>query len=232
MHLTALHKQVNDFEPRVVIVDPLTSLLGAGTNLEAESMLMRLIDYLKGRQITGIFTSLTHGGEALEKSQVGISSLIDTWLMLEVTRSGGERNRVINVIKSRGMAHSNQTSEYQLTRNGLQILDTYLGASGVLTGSARLAKEAEDAAKVALREDEIGRKQALRESRRRALDARLTALREEFAAEDTELERAIKEEEILQRRVESDRTAMGRSRRAFAAKSGGGTKNRGKDGQS
>ena len=80
MHLATLHKLVNDFQPRVVVVDPITNFLKAGTPTEAEAMLMRLIDFLKAQQITALFTSLTHGGDALEQTQVGISSLIDTWL--------------------------------------------------------------------------------------------------------------------------------------------------------
>jgi circadian clock protein KaiC len=229
MHLTAMHKQVNELEPHLVIMDPISNLVGAGTNLEARSMLTRMIDFLKGRGITTLFTNLTAGSAELEQTEVGISSLIDTWLMLEVVRSGGERNRVINVVKSRGMAHSNQTAEYRLANEGLQILDTYLGPSGVLTGSARLAKEAEDRAKAALRSDEIGRKKATRESRRRALEARIAALREEFAAEDAALERAIQEEEVLQGRDESDRAAMAASRKAFGVDKAEPRK-RGKDG--
>jgi len=225
--LTSIHQKVNEFEPQLVIMDPISNLITVGTDIEACSMLTRMIDFLKSRGITTLFTNLTAGTAELEQTEVGISSLIDTWLMLEVTRSGGERNRLINVIKSRGMAHSNQTSEYRLTSKGVQILDTYLGPSGVLTGSARLAKEAEDQANAVLRADEISRKQAVRESRRRAYEARIAALREEFVAEDATLERAIKEEGILQQRVESDRIAMAESRKAFSGKIDG-TKKRGK----
>ncbi len=184
-------------------------------------MLTRLIDFLKGRGTTSFFTNLTAGGADLEQTEVGISSLIDTWLMLEVVRSGGERNRIINVIKSRGMAHSNQTCEFRLTDDGVQIVDTYLGAGGVLTGTARLAREAQDESAASMRSYEIHQKQALRESRRKAFENRLAAMKEEFAAEDAQIEREIKETLLVEGRLDADRGAMATRRRAFVVSPGG-----------
>ncbi len=115
MHLATMHTMIQEFNPRIVVVDPITGLLGAGTDPETRSMLMRLIDYLKDEQITALFTSLTGGGEFLEHSEVGVSSLMDAWLLLRDIESGGERNRVLYVIKARGMAHSNQIREFLLT---------------------------------------------------------------------------------------------------------------------
>jgi circadian clock protein KaiC len=120
MHLATLHKLIVDFKPRVVIVDPITTFLGAGTSSQAEAMLMRLIDFLKARQITGLFTSLTHTGHATEASQVAVSSLIDTWLLLRDLEAGGQRKRGLQVLKSRGMSHSNEVREFRLTDKGLQ----------------------------------------------------------------------------------------------------------------
>lgn len=217
MHLIHVHKEVEALEPTVVVMDPITNLIAAGGSLEARSMLTRLIDFLKSRGITTFFTSLTAGGENLAATEVGISSLIDTWILLEVVRGGGERNRTLTIVKSRGMAHSNQAAEYRLTRNGMEILDTYVGASGVLTGSARLAQEAEDRAAASTLDKDLARKEALRESRRRAFEARLENMREEFAAEDAALERAILEDGRQRERARTDRNAMGRSRHAFAA---------------
>ena len=127
-HLVSFHKMVNEFQPRVVVVDPITTFLGAGTSLDAESMMMRLIDFLKSRRITALFTSLTHAGNAPEGSQVGISSLIDTWLFVRETELGGERHHVLSIIKSRGMAHSNQVRELLLTDHGAEIKDLYTGS--------------------------------------------------------------------------------------------------------
>jgi circadian clock protein KaiC len=123
MHLVELHKLVKDFKPRIVIVDPITNFLNAGTQAEAESMLMRLIDFLKGQQITAVFTSLTSGGEALERSQTGVSSLIDTWLLIRDLEQDGQRDRGLYVIKSRGMAHSNRIRQFLLTDHGVELLD-------------------------------------------------------------------------------------------------------------
>ena len=191
-------------------------------------MLTRLLDFLKSRGITALFTSLTEGGADPEQTAVGISSLIDTWLVLDVVRGGGERNRTLDIIKSRGMAHSNQTTEYKISDQGVLLLDTYLGPSGVLTGSARLAREAADQAQVALQEEAIARQQALRDIRRNAFDGRLATLQGEFAAEDAELERDIQERIRQRDGGPAARAAMARSRQAFARAPGAGhgTRNR------
>ncbi len=215
-HLAQIHKAVTELDPALVIMDPVSNMTGVSTNVEARSMLTRLIDFLKARSTTSLFTNLTSGSGELEETDVGISSLIDTWIMLEVVRSGGERNRIMSIIKSRGMAHSNQTSEFRLTNDGVQIVDTYLGASGVLTGSARVAKEAEDRAMQTQRASHIQQKQAERESKRKAFESRLAAQREEFATEDAALGRELREQQALQSRTETDRAAMGASRQAFA----------------
>jgi circadian clock protein KaiC len=216
-HLLQIHKAVDAFDPAVVVMDPITNLVSSGTALESRQMLTRLIDFLKTKGITALFTSLTAGTTDLEGTDVAVSSLIDTWLLLEVIRSGGERNRALTIIKSRGMPHSNQTAEYRLSRRGVEILDTYLGPSGVLTGSARLAREAEERAAAIVREEDLARQQALRESRRQAFERRLEALRAEFAVEDGELERAILEEAQRGETMASDRLSMARSRYAFSA---------------
>jgi len=222
MHLLAIHKEVTAFRPAVVIMDPITNLIAGGTSLDARLVLTRLIDFLKSQRITALFTSLTSGGASPEGTDVGVSSLIDTWLLLEVVRSGGERNRALTVIKSRGMPHSNQTVEYLLSRRGVEILDTYLGPGGVLTGSARLAREAEDRAASLLRDGALARQRALRESRRKAFERRLESLREEFAVEDAELEGATQQEALRGEAIAAERGRMARSRHAFEARGGRG----------
>jgi circadian clock protein KaiC len=146
MHLGSMHRAVEAHRPSLVVVDPITNLIAVGTTPETHAMLTRLIDFLKNRGITACFTSLTSASSAPEGTDLGVSSLIDTWLMLEVVHNGGERNRILSIIKSRGMPHSNQATEYLLSKRGLELVDTYLGTSGVLTGSARVAKEEEDQA--------------------------------------------------------------------------------------
>ena len=190
-------------------------------------MLMRLIDFLKGRQITAIFTSLTHGGGPQEQSQSGISSLIDTWLLVRNVELGGERNRALYVLKSRGMDHSNQVREFLLTGRGIELRDVYVGPEGVLTGSMRLAQERREQAAAMARQQEIERRQRELERKRDALEAQTAALRAQFEAEHDELKRLIAEEQAAADAVRQDRAVMARSRKADepgkAAGSGAGT---------
>jgi circadian clock protein KaiC len=220
MHLALIHKAVLEFRPALVIMDPISNLLG--TTLEARSLLTRLIDFLKSQGITALFTDLTRGGSNLEETESGVSSLIDTWLMLEIVRAGGERNRILNIIKSRGMPHSNQICEFRLTDRGVEILDTYLGPGGVVTGSARLSREAEDRATAALRDFDLAQQRTLRRSRRKAFANRVAALREEFVADDAALARSIKETELSSARIGADRVAMAEGRQAFRTLGGNG----------
>jgi circadian clock protein KaiC len=153
MHLLRIHKLVERYKPDAVIIDPITNLM-VGSEHEVNAMLMRLIDFLKMRQTTAFFTALTQGGNNLEKTDVRISSLIDTWLWVRDTEVNGERNRCIYVLKSRGMAHSNQVREFVMTQNGINLVPVYLGAGTVLTGSARLSQEAREKAEEAARQQE------------------------------------------------------------------------------
>ena len=139
-------KTVDEFDPVAVIMDPITNLTSIGEGAEVRAMMIRLIDFLKSRQITALFTSLTSGGAAIEQSEVGISSLMDTWLLLRMVESSNERNRLLYVLKSRGMAHSNQMREFLLSSDGIKLVDVYVGPGEVYTGSARLAQEARDRA--------------------------------------------------------------------------------------
>ncbi len=220
-HLVTMHKVINQLRPDLVIVDPITNLVKAGTLIDTQAMLIRLIDFLKMRGTTAFFTSLTGGGNELEQSEVGVSSLVDSWLVLEIVQSGGERNRTLAIIKSRGMPHSNQTSEFVLGTRGVRFADTYLGASGVLTGSARLAREAEDEAAARALDKEIARREGERERRRRQLEAQILLLREGFEAEDAELSHTIHEETTRRERVHSGKERMARSRHAFTGEGAG-----------
>ena len=214
MHLARMHKAVNTFKPQVVIVDPLNSFVIGDNLVEVKSMLMRLVDFLKMKQITGFFTSLTSGGAILEQSEVAISSLIDTWLLLKDIEKGGERNRGLYILKSRGMAHSNQIREFLLTDHGVELRDVYVGASGVLTGSARLAQAAqEQAAKLANKQETENRQLSL-ERKRKALEAQIAAMRLEFEAQEFETLSIIGQEKLEQAQLVQDRVDMGAIRKA------------------
>ena len=219
MHLATMHRLIDAFQPRVVIVDPISNLSVVGTLAEAGAMLMRLIDFLKGRQITALFTNLTAGGGPLEQTEVGISSLIDTWLMLRDIELGGERNRGLYILKSRGMAHSNQIREFLLTDRGIELCDVYLGPEGVLTGSARRAQEARERAAALARQQDMERRRSDLERKRRALEAKVAALQMEFEIEEDEVNYVLAQEQAREERLVRDRAEMARSRKADVTES-------------
>ena len=222
MHLATLHKLVNEFDPRVLIIDPINNL-GFGSNRQdVSAMLTRLIDFMKSRNTTVMMTGMTSASRGdPETSDADISSLVDTWLLLRDVEFGGERNRAMYVLKSRGMAHSNQIREFLLTDHGIELTDVYLGAEGVLTGSARLSQEAREKAETLRRQQAIEGKQRELERKREALEARITALRKEFEAEAEEARRVIGEERSREEITRTDRERMGASRRADAGADAG-----------
>ena len=209
-HLATAHRAVLDFAPQAVVIDPITALHNAGADLDAYAMLMRLIDFLKSRQVTALMTSLTSGGDALEQTAVGVTSLVDTWLLLRDIELGGERNRGLCVLKSRGMAHSNQIREFVIGDRGIDLLDAYSGSAGVLTGSMRRSQEARERAEALARQHMIEARRRDRERRRALLEARIAALREEFAAEDDEAVRLETEAGERESALERERAEMGR----------------------
>jgi circadian clock protein KaiC len=213
-HLSVIHRAIDQFDPAVVILDPLNSFISSGNEIEVKAMLTRLIDLLKTRQITALFTSLTLGGESLERTDSAISSLIDTWVLLMSINTGGERNRALSVLKSRGMEHSNQTREFLITHQGIELRDVYLGPSGVLTGSARLAQESSDLREQQERQHEIERQQLALERRRAELAAKIAALQREFETEESETLALIERELQRQTRSVEDRASMASVRRA------------------
>ncbi len=216
MHLTMMHKAINAFKPQVVIVDPLNSFVIGGNETEVKAMLMRLVDFLKMNRITGLFTNLTSGGSALEQTDIAISSLIDTWLLLRDIEIGGERNRGLYILKSRGMAHSNQIREFLLTDHGVELRDVYVGPSGVLTGSARLAQEAQEQAAQTMHEQEVERRKLELERKRRVIEAQIAAMRAEFEAQEAETLNIIGQEQAREAHLSQERVDMALSRKADA----------------
>jgi circadian clock protein KaiC len=217
LHLVTIHKQVNEFKPRVVIIDPLTNFTALGSGAEIKAMLTRLIDFFKMQQITALFTSLTSGGQFEESTEVGVSSLMDAWLLLRDLESGAERNRVLHLLKARGMAHSNQVREFLLTDRGVQLLDVYLGPSGaLLTGSARLALEAQEKAEAEARAQAIEDRKREMERKRQTVEAQIAALRAEFQVEQAELRKAIEQDKGRADALAMERVQMGAARQADA----------------
>jgi circadian clock protein KaiC len=190
MHLAVMHKSIVDFGPSTVIVDPVTNLMQIASERETHAMLIRLIDFLKMRGITALFTSLTAAGSAAERTDVGVSSLMDTWLLLRNLETGGERNRGLYVLKSRGMAHSNQIREFILTADGVKLVDVYVGEGAVLTGSARVNQEAAEAAAAAAKRAEFEESERRVARRRATIEAQIAALRAEIEVDESALELA------------------------------------------
>jgi circadian clock protein KaiC len=220
-HLAMIHKMVDEFKPRVVVIDPISNLNAIGMEPDIKAMLIRVMDHMKLNQITVLCTSLTAPGGSLEQTDVGISSLSDTWLLLRDIEIGGERNRGMYVLKSRGMAHSNQIREFLFTDHGLDLIDVYVGPSGVLTGSARVAQEAQEEAEKLARQQEIERRKMSVERKRKVLETQIEAQRAEFAAEEEELKKIIEQERTREARVQDEREAMAVSRKADGDKKGG-----------
>ena len=216
-HLVSIHKFVQEFHPHLVVLDPISSLEMAGTGRDANSALIRVIDFLKMQGITAVLTDLSAGGKNLEGTELGVSSLVDSWLLLRDIELSGERNRAMYVLKSRGMAHSNQVREFVLTDHGVELLDVYIGPEGVLTGSSRLSQEARERAAETSRRQEVERKQRERNRKREALEARIVALRKEFEAEDEEAERLVADAMARDQVIAADRVAMARSRKENGA---------------
>jgi circadian clock protein KaiC len=184
VHLSTMLKRIDEIRPRVVIVDPVSSFIAAGTDIDAMSMLMRMIDLLKTRQITTLMTSLTTGGHAAEQSEIGISSLIDSWLVLRNLEQAGERTRTLSIVKSRGMKHSNQARELVLSDQGVDLAEVFIGPDGgILTGSLRVAQEEADRAAATALGEESARKEAAMLRRRKAVEARIAEMEADLAAE-------------------------------------------------
>jgi circadian clock protein KaiC len=213
-HLATMQRMVDDFKPSVVIVDPITNLVTIGVQSDVKSMLTRLIDYLKMEGITSLFTNLTHIGPGLETTEAEISSLMDTWILLRDIEIGGERNRGLYVLKSRGMAHSNQIREFLITSKGIDLMDVYLGPAGVLTGSARATQEAEEKDAEVLDKENVERLKRDLERKRKIFEAQVAALKAEYEAQEEELNLGITQAKQKRKRTSNERKDMERLRKA------------------
>lgn len=211
MHLLTIHKQIEAFKPSTVIVDPITNLITSGNLQDVKGMLTRLIDYLKMSTVTTVMTSLTQGN-FLEQTDVGVSSLVDTWIMLRDLEHSGERNRGLYILKSRGMPHSNQIREFIMTDHGVELIDVYIGAKGVLTGSARIAQEHEEQVNAKLRLQDLQRGHDELQKKRDALEAQITALRAEFAAEEEQVKRDLEIDKLRERSLVENRAVQMKQR--------------------
>lgn len=212
-HLTTIQKLADKINPSVMVIDPISNFISVGYMADVKAMLMRLIDYLKLKQITSLFTNLTIGGTD-EQTEIGVSSLMDTWLLLRDVEVSGERNRCIYVLKSRGMAHSNQVREFLLTSHGIELLDVYVGPEGMFTGSARLAQESAEKAASIIRDNTIKLKERELDRKHKLLETRIAMLHEEYEAQEAELRLEIDQLQKKEQWLGKDREEMAKIRRA------------------
>ena len=207
-HLATIHREVERFQPAAVVVDPISSLTQGGSGNETHAMLLRLIDFLKARGTTSVFTNLTHGNIEIAKTESQVSSLMDSWILLYNRESNGEHNRQLYLLKSRGMAHSNQIREFLMSDAGIALREPYVGPEGVLTGTAREAQEARERDAVVARQVELERRTRDLERKRRQMQTQMGVLQAELAAEEEEVGRLRREAEERERQLEVDRQAM------------------------
>jgi circadian clock protein KaiC len=218
MHLARIIRFITEFEPQVVIVDQMSGLETTGTPLELKAAMMRLIDFLKMKGITAMYTDLTSDGSSLALTDAAISSLVDTWLILRALELNGEHNRGLHILKSRGMAHSNQVREFIMSKHGIELKDVYIGPNGMLTGSARLAQETRERAQQASRNEEVERQQNDLKRKHVALEEQIAALRTEFSAEEARIERIVAHVKKREQLLALDEAEMSRSRNSDAVK--------------
>jgi len=211
-HLAMILAAVTEFEPRVIVLDPLSDFLVVGSHSDVKGMLTRLIDYLKMKQITALFISLTSAEHEVQQSEAGISSLIDCWLLLRSLEQGGERNRVLYLLKSRGMAHSTQVREFLLTDEGVDLVDVCVSAGGVMVGSARRDYESRQVEEALRQKEEAAHKRSQLERRRRDMQAQIESLRWQFEEEERELGESMRNAVEIDDRAKNDRDAITRSR--------------------
>src|SRR6188768_285097 len=191
MHLVSMHKAISEFKPQTVILDPISSFMSAGTAQQIKAMLVRLFDWLKIQQITGLVTCLTTP-TTREETDVGISSLIDTWIEVRDLEFAGERNRALYLLKSRGMSHSNQVRELIISDNGVSLADVFFTGDGVLVGSAKSTELLRRSREEHERAADAARSERLLELRRETLEAQITAMRAEYATHAEEVQRRIR----------------------------------------
>src|SRR5689334_6548128 len=214
VHLAMIHKAISEFAPAVVVIDPITNFLAIGDKIETKSMLTRLIDFLKAQQVTAMFTSLTSGARDVEDSELGVSSLMDAWLLVKNIEYNGERNRGLYILKARGIAHSNQVREFLLTAHGIQLIDAYVGSEGVLMGSARSSQVAREKASEMDRKLGMERKQRELRRKQELYEAQLIALKGQYESERDMLLRELEEEKQRQSVMANHRLEIARLRQA------------------
>ncbi len=217
MHLVKIYKLIKAFKPTCIVLDPITNLITVGSVGEVKSILTRLIDFLQTEQITVLFTALTLSTILTEQTDEGVSSLVDTWVLVRDIEFNGERNRGLYIMKSRGMKHSNQVREFLITDKGLSLEDVYLGPDGVLTGSARESHKLQQKTQEILKNHSFGRKDKEIERKRKELELKIISLNSEYESIKDELQNDYVEQELKTEVLESNRNELTQWRKNHSA---------------
>ena len=218
MHLVNIYKTIKKIKPKVVIIDPITNLVSIGSVSEVKAMLVRLIDFLQSENITVMFTALNLNSVTTEQTDEGVSSLVDAWITLSDIEANGERNRGLYVMKSRGMKHSNQVREFIITDKGLDLVEVYLGAEGILTGSAREFHQLEQRTGTALWDQQIDSKNREISRKKKVLEATISSLKTEFESTQEELNKTYLEQEIKKKMSNDNRNEILKKRAGIRSK--------------
>lgn len=211
MHLAVMLREIGQFRPSLVVIDPISAFTTSGDINEVQAMLLRVVDFLKAKGITGVFSHLSHAQGQIE-TDTGLSSLMDAWVLLLNREANGEFNRELYLLKARGISHSNQVREFVLDGSGIHLLPPFLGETGALTGSARRAEEAR------LRREEERRRLAGDVARQDILEkqararAQIEALQAELDGADAALARLAAAEAAYRTQADEDLRIMRTSR--------------------
>ena len=214
MHLAVMLREVTRFNPSLVVLDPISSFLESGDRMEIQSMLLRVVDFLKSRGVTAVFTHLMHGQEGRVETDAGLSSIMDAWILLLNREVNGEFNRELYLLKARGLSHSNQVREFIMSDEGIKLVPPYLGESGALTGSARKNEEARSRRAEMRRRADVSRAQQQIQQKRRRAKAQMEALQAELDADEIELNAMTQDEDEYLRQAADDKIEMERSRKS------------------
>lgn len=214
MHLAVMLREVTRFNPSLVVLDPISSFLESGDRMEIQSMLLRVVDFLKSRGVTAVFTHLMHGQGGDVQTDAGLSSIMDAWILLLNREVSGEFNRELYLLKARGLSHSNQVREFVMSKKGITLIPPYLGESGALTGSARKNEEAKARRAELQRQAQMSRAQQLIEQKRRHARAQMEVLQADLDADEIELKGMVRNEDEYRRQATDDRNEIERSRKS------------------
>jgi circadian clock protein KaiC len=214
-HLARAHALVEELDPKVVVIDPISAFHGPED--EITMFLSRIVDYLKGRGITALLTSLTRLSERTELSGLGVSSVIDSWIRIRTLESNGERNRLLDIVKSRGTAHSNQVRELVISDGGLDLSDVYIGREGIAVGTERIQREADRRIRELEQAETLERRRRGLAQRRTAVEAQIAALQAELAFEGADVEAATSAALASDKAEAAARVAIGSGRSADRA---------------